>query len=146
MADDLTELTSKVTRQGATLCFPLETMAEETLERFGFGRETPVILRLTDERLEVWPLRRVIREKLRQAAGDLREFTERIRGFARALPTSPDDEMTTEVAREGELLGMLECLIADDLDPAVKKLESVDELSGPERPRSPAADGGTGRG
>ena len=146
MADDLTWLTSKVSRQGATLCFPLETMAEETLERFGFGRETPVLLRLTDEQLEVWPLSRVIQEKLRQAAGDLREFRERIRGFARALPTSPDDEVTAEVAREGELLGLLECLIADDLDPAVKKLESVDELSGPERPRSPAADGETGRG
>jgi hypothetical protein len=144
MAEDLTELTSKVTRQGATLCFPLETVAEGTLERFGFEPETPVILRLTDERLEVWPLTRVIREKLRQAAGDLRDFTERIRGFARALPTVPDEQTTAEAAREGELLGMLECLLADDLDPAVRKLESVDELSGPERPPSPAADRETG--
>jgi hypothetical protein len=145
MTEDSTELTSKVTRQGATLCFPLETMVEGTLERFGFEPETPVILHLTDERLEVWPLTRVIREKLRQAAGDLRDFTERIRGFARALPTGPDEEVTAEASREGELLGMLECLIADDLDPAVRKLESVDELSGPERPRPTADDRETGR-
>jgi hypothetical protein len=32
------------------------------------------------------------------------------------------------VSLEGELLGLLECLLSDDLDPAIQKLEGVDEL------------------
>jgi hypothetical protein len=147
MAEDLTELTSKVTKQGTTLCFPLGKKAVGALERFGFGLEAPVVLRFSDGRLEIRPLNtpRAIREKLRKAAGDLREFTERIRRFARELPAGPDDAPETGEAREGELLGMLECLIADDLDPAVQKLESADELGGPERLPSKPTKKGNGR-
>ena len=146
MAEDSTELTSKVTKQGTTLCFPLGKAVAGALERFGFGLESPVVLRFSDERLEIRPLHtpRAIRERLRQAAGDLREFTERIRGFARDLPPG-SEEQEPEALREGELLGMLECLIADDLDPAVQKLESVDELGGPERSRSQPETEGDGR-
>ncbi len=136
MAEDSTELTSKVTRQGTALCFPLGKTVAGALERFGFGLEAPVVLRFSDERLEIRPLHtpRAIRDKLRQAARDLREFTERMRGFARDLPAGPEEEQGAEAARQGELLGMLECLLADDLDPAVQKLEGVDELGGPDRP------------
>jgi hypothetical protein len=137
MTDDLTELTSKVTKQGTTLCFPLGKAATRALERFGFGLEAPVVLRFSEERLEIRPLHtpRAIRERLKQAAGDLRAFTERMRGLARDLPVGPEEEQDPEALREGELLGMLECLIADDLDPAVQKLEGAGELGGPDRLR-----------
>jgi hypothetical protein len=147
MPEDLVELTSRVTTQGTTLCFPLGKTLARVLDRFGFGLEEQVVLRFSDERLEIRRLNtpRAVREKLKQSAVDLRAFTERMRDFARDLPAGPDEELDPETEREGELLGMLECLITDDLDPAVRKLESADELGGPDRPKTRARKKANGR-
>jgi hypothetical protein len=147
MPENLVELTSKVTRQGTMLCFPLGKALARVLDRFGFGLEEQVVLRFSDERLEIRLLNSpgAIREKLKRSAVDLRAFTERMRGFARDLPAGPDEEPDPEAAREGELLGMLECLITDDLDPAVQKLESADELGGPDRSRKGSRKKANGR-
>ena len=143
MAKDLTELGSRVTKQGTTLCFPLGRTLPRVLARFGFGLDEPVVLRFSDERLEIRPVSSpgAIRAKVKQSAEDLRQFTERMRELARDLPAGPDEEIEGEPAREGELLAMLECLITDDLDPAVQKLESVDELGGPERRKGKQGNG-----
>jgi hypothetical protein len=135
MADDLTELTSKVTRQGTLLCFPLGESLEVALERCGFTLDQPVVVRFAEERLEVRPLStpEAIRDKLREKAGELRAFREKIRGLANELPSVSDEELEEGATLEGELLGMLECLLADDLDPAIQKLEGVDQL-GPAPP------------
>jgi hypothetical protein len=147
MPENLVELTSRVTTQGTTLCFPLGKTLARVLDRFGFGLDEQVVLRFSDERLEIRRLNTpsAIREKLKHSAADLRAFTERMRGYARDLPAGPDEEVEPEATREGELLGMLECLIADDLDPAVQKLESVDELGGPDRAKKRSRKKANGR-
>lgn len=132
MAENPTEFTSKLKTQELMLCFPLEETLGLALERFGFGLDQSVVVRVFEERLEIRPLNTpaAVREKLKRAVVDLRAFRERIQGFLQDLPRVAGEELEAEEATEGELLGMLECLIADDLDPAIQKLESVDELGG----------------
>jgi hypothetical protein len=140
MTEDPTELTSRVKTQGTMLCFPLGETLEVALARVGFIPEQPVVVRFSNERLEIRPLNtpEMIQEKLKSDARDLRGFRERIRGYLRELPRVSDEELEAGESLEGELLGMLECLIGDDLDPAIRKLESVDEL-GPAPTRGSSA-------
>jgi hypothetical protein len=135
MADELAEFMSKVTRQGTMLCFPLGESLGVALKRFGFTLDQAVVVRFAEERLEIRPLSTPegIRGKLREKAGELRAFREKIRGLANELPSVSDEELEEESTLEGELLGMLECLLSDDLDPAIQKLEGVDQL-GPAPP------------
>jgi hypothetical protein len=135
MANDLTEFTSKVTRQDTMLCFPLGESLGVALERFGFTLDQAVVVRFAEERLEIRPLStpETVRDKLREKAGELRAFREKIRGLANELPSVSDEELEEESTLEGELLGMLECLLSDDLDPAIQKLEGVDQF-GPAPP------------
>jgi hypothetical protein len=130
MAEDRTELASRVKMQGTMLCFPLEKPPGGVLERFGFGLEQPVLVRFSDERLEIRPLNTpaAVREKLKRAAVDLRGFTDRMRGYLEELPRLSEEELKRDEVEESELIGMLECLISDDLQAAIRKLESVDEL------------------
>ena len=67
---------------------------------------------------------------------ELRAFREKMRGLLEALPRVTDEELESGETPEGELLGTLECLISDDLDPAIRKLQGVERLKGPERWRS----------
>ena len=80
-----------------------------------------------------------IRDKLLNAAKEIRAFKEKILALAKDLPQATDEELVEDETLEAELLGMLECLVADNLDPAIAKLESVMEL-GPE----PAGSSGEG--
>jgi hypothetical protein len=142
MADDLAEFKSKVSRQGTMLCFPLGKSLGIALKQAGFAHDQLVVVRFDQERLEVRPLNspELIRDKVRKEAGSLRAFMERMRNLIKDLPSVSDEELEDEGTLEGELLGMLECLLSDDLEPALRKLESVDELGPtppPERPHRP---------
>lgn len=132
MAQDLAEFTSKVKKQGMMLCFPLGKTLDLALRHFGFAPDQPVLLRFSAERLEIRPLNApaVVREKLKRSAGELKSFTDRMRDYARDLPPGNQDD---EESTEGDLRSLVECLIADNLDPAIRQLESVDELGGPDR-------------
>ncbi|MEO6193780.1 MAG: hypothetical protein ABIS20_12280 [Thermoanaerobaculia bacterium] len=133
---DLAEFKSKVTRQGTMLCFPLGKSLGIALKRYGFIPGQPVVVRFDRERLEIRPLNtpEEVRDKLRLAGGELKAFRNRMRALAKDLPPVSDEELEGEASLEGELLGLLECLLSDDLDPAIQKLEGVDELG----PVSPA--------
>lgn len=70
-------------------------------------------------------------ELLRKLAGDtrdLREIRERVQTYIDGLPKVSDEELEAQATLEAELLGLLECLVADDLDPALAKLESLAAL------------------
>jgi hypothetical protein len=132
---DLAEFKSKVSKQGTMLCFPLGKSLGIALKRFGFAPGQAVLVRFDQERLEIRPMSspEVVRDKLKQAAGELKAFRERMRNLAEDLPSVSDEELEEEGTLEDHLLGMLECLLSDDLDPAIQKLEGVDEL-GPALP------------
>ena len=142
MTDDLAEFKSKVSRQGTMLCFPLGKSLGIALKRSGFAPDQPVVVRFEEERLEIRPLNspEAIRDKVRKETGAFRAFMERMRNLIQELPSVSDEDLEQDGTLEGELLGMLECLLADDLEPALRKLESVDELGPvppPERTRRP---------
>jgi len=115
------------------LCLPLGRSLGTALERYGLAPDQEVVVRFRPERLEIRPRNtpEEIRQKLRAAAEELKSLRERVQGWARELPEVPDESLENEETLEGELLGLLECLLGDDLEPAIRKLESVDKL-GPE--------------
>jgi hypothetical protein len=79
-----------------------------------------------------------VKEKLKLKAGELKVFTGGIRSLAEELLPAVPEEEPEGGSLAGELLGMMECLLADDLDPAIRKLEGVDDLGPavpPERER-----------
>jgi hypothetical protein len=55
----------------------------------------------------------------------LTEMRERVQGYMAAFPDLPDEEIEAQRTRESVVLGTLECLMADDLEPALAKLESL---------------------
>jgi len=63
--------------------------------------------------------------KARKLKKELRAFGRDARDFVRTRPEKPEDEL--EVL-EGDVLGTVECLLTDDLQPALKKLEELDGL------------------
>jgi hypothetical protein len=140
MVADLLEFESTLKRQGSVLCLPVGKSLELALRRHGFQSGQSVILRFAVERLEIRPRNtpEEIRDKLLSAAEEIRSFKARMLAFARDLPQVSDEELEEAENLEGELLGMLECLVADDLDPAIAKLESVTRLGPPPADEPPA--------
>ena len=130
MSDDVTEFRSQVKRQGESLCFPVGKSLEVALDRFGFRLGQEVVLGFHLGRLEVrvWNTAEDVRAKLKDSAEDLRRFLRKMQSYLQELPEAADEALGAQETLEGELLGMLECLIADDLVPAIHKLETVDEL------------------
>lgn len=130
MGADLTEFASKLKKQGTTLCVPLGKSLGTALRQFGFHPDQEITVRFGFERLEILPrdTPAQIRDKLKLAAAELRAFRERMASLARRLPPVLDEDLEAGESLEAELLGMLECLMADDLDPAIHKLETVGEL------------------
>ena len=118
------------------LCLPLGRSLSTALKRYGLEPDQEVVVRFRPERLEIRPRNtpEEIREKLKGAVEELRSLRERIEGWTRELPPVSDEALENEETLEGELLGMLECLLSDDLEPAIRKLESAEEL-GPDSPR-----------
>jgi hypothetical protein len=124
------EFASKLRTEGTTLSFPVGKPLGGVLDRFGFHHEQDVIIRFARSRMEIWPrdTPEVIRERLREATQELKRFADRIEGYAQELPPVTDEELEAGESWEAGLLGMLECLLADDLAPAIEKLESVERL------------------
>jgi hypothetical protein len=135
MPEDLTEFTTTVKKQGTMLCFPLGKTLALALKRFGFAPDQPVVVRFSEQRLEIRPAGSLgsIRDKMLHSVGELQAFRDKMQGLLQALPYVSDEELESGETPEGELLGTLECLISDDLDPALRKLRSVEKLRDPER-------------
>ena len=141
MANDASEFDSTLEAQGTRLCLPLAAgTLEEMLERFGFCPDQAVVVRFAPDRLEVRPRNTPgeIQERFKRGAQELQQFADRVRSWAAEMPVLTEEELREEVTWQDEVLGMLECLLGDDLIPAIRKLESVDELLPPPAGRSAA--------
>ena len=134
MPEELTEFTTTVKKQGTMLCLPLGKTLGLALQRFGFAPDQPVVVRFSEQRLEIRPVASLgaVREQMLRSVDELRAFRNKMRGLLAALPRVTDEELESGETPEGELLGTLECLISDDLDPAIRKLQGVERLKGPE--------------
>ncbi|HEV8580170.1 MAG TPA: hypothetical protein VGX68_13950 [Thermoanaerobaculia bacterium] len=126
MQSDLVEFASKLSKQGSWLRLSLGKSLGVALERFGFRPGQDVLVRLAWERLEIRPRNtpQEIQEKLKTAGEELQQFRERMQTLLGELPAETDDD-ELEGTLEGELLGCLQCLITDDLEPAIRKLEEA---------------------
>lgn len=142
MRRDISEFKSKLTKQGYNLCLPLGASLPMALKAFGFVPGQDVVVRFRYDRLEILPSSspELLRDKLLSHVDDVRLLKERMQAYMKELPEVSDEELEEEETLEAELMGLLECLVADDLDPALEKLESVARF-GPPAASSP----GTGR-
>jgi hypothetical protein len=138
MSEDLTEFMTTVKKQGTMLCLPLGKTLGLALSRFGFAPDQPVVVRFSEQRLEIRPVGSLgaVRDQMLGSVAELRAFREKMRGLLESLPRITGEEVESGESLEAEVLGTLECLIADDLDPAIRKLQSVEGLEDPERWRA----------
>jgi hypothetical protein len=127
MRKDQSEHVTTLRKEGTAICLPMGRSLSRTLERFGFAPGQEVVLRFHRERVEIVPRRSVgeLRRRLSGEAGGLKDLRERIRTCIAGLPEVSDRDLEEQTTAEAELLGLLECLVADDLDPAVAKLDSL---------------------
>jgi hypothetical protein len=133
MSRDLSEFKSKLTKQGYNLCLPLGASLPTALKAFGFVPGQDVVVRFRYDRLEILPSSspELLRDKLLSHVDDVRLLKERMQAYMKELPEVSDEELEEEETLEAELMGLLECLVADDLDPAIEKLESVARFGPP---------------
>ena len=66
-----------------------------------------------------------LRERARRLKQEMSDFGREARDFLRQQPEAPEDEMEDP---ETDLLGTMECLLTDDLEPALRKLDELDGL------------------
>lgn len=64
-------------------------------------------------------------ENARKLKKEVRAFSREARAFLRTQPEVPEDELEDP---ESDLLGAMECLLMDDLEPALRKLDELEEL------------------
>jgi hypothetical protein len=123
MSVEVSELTSELQRQGTMLCLPMGD--ELALERFGFQPGQAVVVRFARNRVEIRPrgTPEAVRGRLKLAARDLRDLADQMKDLARELPSGADPESLEE-----EVIATVECLLVDNLEPAIRRLETLDEL------------------
>ena len=138
MPEDLTEFTTTVKKQGTMLCLPLGKTLGLALQRFGFAPDQPVVVRFSEQRLEIRPVASLesVRDRMLRSVDELRAFRDKMRGLLDSLPRVTDQELESGDTPEAELLGTLECLISDDLDPAIRKLQSAERQQASEGRRA----------
>jgi hypothetical protein len=108
-----------------SLKLPLPGLSREDLERFRFEDGQEVRVRLTDERLEIRPRREVVdvQDGLGDAALQMRRIEKSLRTLRSHLrePESP--------SLESEIAVAIDCLLADEILPAIAHLESAAGLT-----------------
>jgi hypothetical protein len=108
-----------------SLKLPLSGLSREDLERFRFEDGQEVRVRLTEERLEIRPRREVgdVQEGLGDAALQMRRIERSLRTLRSHLrePGSP--------SLESEIAVAIDCLLADEILPAIAHLESAAGLT-----------------
>jgi hypothetical protein len=129
MSREVSELASELQRQGAMLCLPVG--GELMLERFGFQTGQPVVVRFARGRVEIRPrgTPEAVKERLKRTARELRDLADQMKELARELPSASGDRPVEGAAGlEAELVAMVECLLVDNLEPAIRQLEGLDEV------------------
>lgn len=110
----------------------LTGITREDLERFHFADGQEVRVRIVDDRLEIRPRRLVhdIQLGLGRLAAQFREMAGQLGGFRRQLPDLSGENGEVELTSvEAELAASIECVLIDDLAPAIARLESASRLS-----------------
>ncbi len=140
MSREISEFKSKLAKQGYNLCLPLGASLPAALKAFGFAVGQDVVVRFRYDRLEIFPHSspELLRDKLLGHVDDVKSLKERMLAYMKELPEISDEDLEAGETLESELMGMLECLVADDLDAAIQKLESVVQFAPPARAK-PAA-------
>lgn len=146
MRGEITEFKSKLRKQGYNLCLPLGASLPTALKAFGYEVDQDVVVRFRYDRLEIFPRSspELLRDKLLGHVDELERFKQRIEDYMKELPPVSDEELEEEETLEAELQGLLECLVADDLDPAIAKLRSVALFGPPAASKHSGKAGGKG--
>jgi hypothetical protein len=130
MSTEVSELASELQRLGTMLCLPVGD--ELALERFGFQSGQQVVIRFARGRVEIRPrgTPEAVQGRLKLAARDLRDLADQMRDLARELPGGPGRSEGGDGSEslEEELVAMVECLLVDNLEPAIRRLETIDEM------------------
>lgn len=108
-----------------SLKLPLSGLSREDLERFRFGDGQEVRVRLTDERLEIRPRREVV--DVQDGLGDLALKLRRIERSLRTLRSHLQEPSSQTL--ESEIAAAIDCLLTDEILPAIKHLESAAGLT-----------------
>lgn len=122
-----------------TLKLPLSGLSREELERFRFGDGQEVRVKLTDERLEIRPRTELgdVQDGLGDLALKLRRIERGLRTLRSHLGEPGIRERAGEIpAMESEVAVAIDCLLADEILPAIAHLESAAGLT-PEALREP---------
>jgi antitoxin component of MazEF toxin-antitoxin module len=106
----------------------------ECLTEMGIAEGARVVLETRSGRLLLTPFWdvRTVHSDLGTIASELEEIRARLRRVARLLPESAESPApeTPEMFAVGiDLLGTLECILADDLEPALAKLQEAVTLT-----------------
>lgn len=114
------------------LKLPLSGLTRKDLERFRLGDGQEVRVRLTDERLEIRPRRDV--EDVQDGLGDLELQLRKLARSLRTLRSHLPEPETREgdagsASLESDLAIAIDCLLADDIRPALEHLESAVRLT-----------------
>lgn len=111
---------------------PLSGLSREDLERFRFGDGQEVRVKVTDERLEIRPRRDLVdvQDGLGDAALQLRTIERRIRTLRSHLPEPQAGESAEgSPTVESEVAVAIDCLLKDELLPAIAQLETAAGLT-----------------
>ena len=135
MSLKLTELESKLKVQSGTVSLVIGRSAWTLMKALGFRKGQEVLIRFGHERMEVRPRYTPwqIVQKLKLHRDDLKEIEGQIRGYLSKLPPVTDEELgdvleggaEEPASLAADLQETLECLLADDLEPAIQKLEGL---------------------
>lgn len=135
MSIELTEFESKLKVQGGTVSLVVGRSAWTLMQALGFRKGQGVLIRFGREKMEIRPRDTPwqIVQKLKLHRDELKEMEGQIRAYLGKLPRVSDEELgdlpegqpEEPLTLETELLATLECLLADDLEPAIRKLETL---------------------
>jgi hypothetical protein len=115
-----------------SLKLPLSGLSREDLERFRFGDGQEVRVRLTDEKLEIRPRRDVVdvQDGLGDAALQMRRIESRLRTLRSHLQEpSTGNPAGESQSLESEIAVAIDCLLTDEILPAIAHLESAAGLT-----------------
>lgn len=127
------ELAGVLSIHANQLVIEVQAGGEETLSAAGLPVGARLLVRLSPGRLSAGPFPEPddVRGRCRLLAADLADFAERVRELDAGLPAVPAEGLAEEGPEtvETSIQGTLQCVLADDLEPAIRSLLEAGGLS-----------------